>query len=47
MGISDEFWPAIIDSIPNLVALLIHSDSDVRSASADTLVRLSGKGKKK
>jgi hypothetical protein len=47
MGISDEFWPAIVDSIPNLVALLMHSDSDVCSAGADTLVRLSEKGKQK
>jgi hypothetical protein len=47
MGMSDEFWPAIVDSIPNVVALLMHSDSNVRAAGADTLIRLSGKGKKK
>jgi hypothetical protein len=46
MGIPDEFGPAIVNSIPRLVTLLTDNDRDVRSAGADTLAKLSGKGKK-
>jgi HEAT repeat protein len=46
IGIPDEFQPAIIDSIPTLVAFLMDSNSDIRSAGADALAKLSEKGKK-
>ncbi|KAJ7836550.1 hypothetical protein B0H14DRAFT_3460616 [Mycena olivaceomarginata] len=40
MGISDEFQPAIVDSIPRIVALLTDNDSNVRRVGADTLAKL-------
>jgi hypothetical protein len=47
MGIPDEFRPAIVDCFPKLVALLTDNGSDVRSAGADTLAKLSETGKQK
>jgi UDP-N-acetylglucosamine:LPS N-acetylglucosamine transferase len=46
MSMSDVFQPAIRDSIPKIVALLMHNDIYVCRAGANTLAKLSENGKK-